>query len=81
MGQGGDTVPLFCICLVLAEDAPGGEEQLHGGADEPGGAGSQRRAPGTAPDAGPELRRHAQPAGPRLHFPAQGLRREQAACT
>lgn len=65
---------LFCICLVLAEDAPGGEDELHGGADERGGAGGQRRAPRTAPDAGAKLRCHAQPAGPCLHFPPQGLR-------
>ena len=69
VGQRGDTLPLFCICLVLAEDAPGGD-QLHSGADEGGGAGGQQRAPRTAPDAGSELRGHAQPAGPGLHLPA-----------
>ena len=69
LGQRGDTLPLFCICLVLAEDAPGGD-QLHGGADKRGGPGGQRRAPRTTPDAGSELRGHAQPAGPGLHLPA-----------
>ena len=69
VGRRGDTLPLFCICLVLAEDAPGGD-QLHSGADEGGGAGGQQRAPRTAPDAGSELRGHAQPAGPGLHLPA-----------
>ena len=69
LGQRGDTLPLFCICLVLAEDAPGGD-QLHGGADKRGGPGGQRRAPWTTPDAGSELRGHAQPAGPGLHLPA-----------